>query len=77
MDWLQTDDAIQLLKTIGLLLFFAIFTGVVLWVILQRKSKIRRWAALPLEDEPKKGDAPDEAKKRTRPRGRCHPEDER
>lgn len=77
MDWLQTDDAIQLLKTIGLLLFFAIFTGVVLWVVLQRKSKIRRWAALPLEDEPKEGDLPKKDKKANAQEGDAAPEDNR
>jgi cbb3-type cytochrome oxidase subunit 3 len=57
MNWLQTDDAIQVLKTIGLMLFFAIFTGVLLWVMLQRRSKIRRWSELPLDDEPPKAES--------------------
>lgn len=52
IDWLQTDAAIQLLKTIGLVLFFAIFCGVVLWVVLRKRSEIKRWSELPLDDDP-------------------------
>lgn len=52
MDWLQNDASIQLLKNVALVLFFAIFSGVVLWLLLRKNSEIRRWSRLPLEDEP-------------------------
>lgn len=52
MDWLQNDANIQLLKNIALVLFFVIFSGVVLWLLLRKNSEIRRWSRLPLEDDP-------------------------
>lgn len=51
IDWLQTDAAMQLFKNIGLVLFFGIFTAVVIWLLVQRRSRIRRWSQLPLEDD--------------------------
>jgi hypothetical protein len=35
----------------SLLLFFAVFTGAVIWTFLQRPSLCRKMGALPLEDE--------------------------
>ncbi|QDU55757.1 cbb3-type cytochrome c oxidase subunit 3 [Aeoliella mucimassa] len=54
MDWLQTEQAVDLLKKAGLVLFVAIFAGVVLWLLLRKKSEITRWSELPLEDDPPK-----------------------
>lgn len=53
MDWLQTDSAIQLLKAAALVLFFAIFSGVLLWVTLRKRGEVRHWSELPLDDEPR------------------------
>ncbi len=53
MDWLQSDHAIQVIKNIGLVMFVAIFAGVSLWVLLQRRSNVQRWSELPLDDDPR------------------------
>ena len=52
MDWLQTEQAVDLLKKVGLVAFVTIFTGVVLWLLFRKKSDIKHWSNLPLEDEP-------------------------
>ncbi len=57
MDWLQTDDAIRTLKAVGLVMFFTIFSGVLLWVLLRKRSEIRRWSELPLDDDPPSRDS--------------------
>ncbi len=35
----------------GLVLFVAIFVGVVVWTLTRRKRQVDRWARLPLSDE--------------------------
>lgn len=52
MDWLQTDAAIEALKTTGLVMFVVLFTGVLLWLAMRKQSDIRRWSELPLDDDP-------------------------
>lgn len=54
MDWLQTDEAIQLIKTAGLLAFFSIFCGVLIWVTFRKRKEVQRWSRLPLDDDPPK-----------------------
>jgi hypothetical protein len=39
----------------SLLLFFAVFTGALLWTFLQRESLCEKMRALPLEDESNQG----------------------
>ncbi|MCO6048020.1 hypothetical protein NG895_29305 [Aeoliella sp. ICT_H6.2] len=58
MEWLQNDASIQLLKNIALVLFFSVFTGVIVWLLFRKNSDIRRWSRLPLDDEPKQDDSP-------------------
>ncbi|WP_425398613.1 hypothetical protein [Aeoliella sp.] len=50
IEWLQNDASIQLLKNIAMVLFFVVFSGVVLWLLLRKNSEIRRWSRIPLED---------------------------
>lgn len=50
MSWLQTDSAIQVLKTIGLVIFVAIFTGVVIWLAFRKRTEIKHWSQLPLDE---------------------------
>lgn len=58
MEWLQNDASIQLLKNIALVLFFSVFTGVIVWLLFRKNSDIRRWSRLPLDDEPKQDESP-------------------
>lgn len=48
---LQEIGGIGIYALISLLLFFAVFTGALLWAAIQRKSVCARMSALPLEKD--------------------------
>ena len=48
---LQDIGGIGLYGVISLCLFFAVFSGALLWSIIQRRAFCTRMSALPLEDE--------------------------
>ena len=52
MDWLQTDQAMQLLSKASLVAFFTIFCGAVIWLAFRKRSEVQRWSRLPLDDDP-------------------------
>ncbi|WP_442485720.1 cbb3-type cytochrome c oxidase subunit 3 [Aeoliella sp. SH292] len=54
MNWLQTDAAIDTIKTTGLVMFVAIFVGVLIWLAMRKQSDIDRWSKLPLDDDSQK-----------------------
>jgi cbb3-type cytochrome oxidase subunit 3 len=47
---LEHIQGISILPIIGLLLFFAVFTGMLIWVIRMRKPYIDHMGNLPLKD---------------------------
>lgn len=52
MDFLSSNEIVG---TIGLLFFFLMFVGVVLWVFRPgSKKKYKRWGHIPLDDEDEK-----------------------
>ena len=56
---LQDIGGIGIYGVISICLFFAVFTGALVWTMLQKKSFLKLMSALPLQDEdsdtPKKG----------------------
>jgi len=40
------------LKTAAMVVFFAVFMGILLWLVLSKSSTFRRMSRLPLEEEP-------------------------
>ena len=48
---LQDIGGIGLYGVISLCLFFAVFSGALIWTFIQRGSFCKRMGALPLEDE--------------------------
>lgn len=48
---LRDIGGIGIYGIVSLCLFFAVFTGAVLWTLLQRASFCKRMGALPLEEE--------------------------
>jgi hypothetical protein len=55
---LQEIGGLGIYALTSLLLFFAVFTGALLWTFLQRASLCEKMRALPLEDESPKGNKP-------------------
>ena len=48
---LQDIGGIGIYGVVSLCLFFAVFTGALLWTLIQRAAFCSRMSALPLEDE--------------------------
>lgn len=48
---LQEIGGVGIYALVSLLLFFAVFTGALLWAAFQRKSVCARMSALPLDDD--------------------------
>lgn len=48
---LQDIGGIGIYGVISLCLFFAVFSGVLVWAFIQRSTFCKRMGALPLEDE--------------------------
>ena len=40
------------LKTAAMIVFFAMFVGILLWLVLSNSSTFRRMSRLPLEEDP-------------------------
>lgn len=49
---LSKVGGIEVFGILSILLFFACFTGVILWVLWLKKPYLERMKRLPLEDEP-------------------------
>ena len=44
------DSNLTIFATVGLVVFFVAFTGVIVWVLTRPKKKVDQWAHLPLEE---------------------------
>ncbi len=49
-DWLG-EDWLGVLSTTGMLIFFTVFVGVLIWIATRSRRQIDRWSKLPLEDD--------------------------
>lgn len=43
---------IAALKVAGLVIFLAVFIGIVLWTLTRSRRQIDRWSEMPLDDQP-------------------------
>jgi cbb3-type cytochrome oxidase subunit 3 len=63
VDDLLGKNWLGILSTTGMLIFFAVFVGVVIWIVTRSRRQIDRWSKLPLEDESDEMDKRDEKDK--------------
>lgn len=57
-DTLQNIGGVGLYGIISIGLFFAVFTGMLVWVFLLKKNYVKKMSELPLHDEPDTDDSP-------------------
>jgi cbb3-type cytochrome oxidase subunit 3 len=44
-------ETVTLLSSIGLLIFFAVFLGIIIWAFTRSKRSVDRWSKLPLGND--------------------------
>jgi cytochrome c oxidase cbb3-type subunit 4 len=58
-DTLQNIGGVGLYGIISICLFFAVFTGMLIWVLLLKKNYVKEMSELPLQDDPDAEHSPD------------------
>lgn len=49
---LMSETGLEWFASAGLVMFVAIFSGVLLWTLLRSRTEVHRWSQLPLDDKP-------------------------